>query len=542
MKPFSGKSYIYMPIVFASLIVVGMFVGRALNFGSTGFSDVKSATLTADESFKKIGQVLRYINTQYVDTINYSQLTEKTVNDLLQNLDPHSVYISATDLNEVNEGLEGNFYGIGIEFNLFNDTIRVISVISGGPAAQAGILSGDKIIKVDNEIVAGTQIKTRDVFKKLRGEEGTKVKVLVLRSSASNAIEYTLTRGEIPLYSVDASYMLGPNVGYIKISRFAEKTYTEFMEAAAKLQHSGMQQLVIDLRGNGGGLLDVAVQIADEFLEKGKLIVFTEGKSSPKKNHTATSTGKYEATPLYILIDENSASASEIIAGTMQDNDRATIVGRKSFGKGLVQNQFELPDGSAIRLTVARYYTPTGRCIQKSYANGTEKYYNDEESYAGGELLNKDSIHFPDSLKYKTPKGKIVYGGGGIMPDVFVPLDTSNQTDYFNALYYKGVVSDFCFRYADNNRSDLSAKGMDVFIKNFTVSEKMIADFAAFAQQQGVEKKNNELNRALPILKKYLKSGIARNVWGNKAFYPIFNSDDNTIQQTMLTISSGNMQ
>lgn len=453
----SGRSYIYMPIVFALLLIVGMYIGQSLDF-NTNYADSDGAEITAEDAYKKIGQVLKYVNTEYVDSINNDELTEKTVNDLLQNLDPHSTYISAKELKEVNEGLEGNFQGVGIEYNIFDDTIRVVTVIAGGPAADVGIMAGDKIIKVDGENVAGVKIKSKDVTKRLRGDGGTKVRVLIMRNNQKQLTEYAITRGEIPLYSVDISYMLDAKTGYIKLSRFAETSYEEFMQATAKLKRVGMQQLIFDLRGNGGGLLDIAVQIADEFLENEKLIVYTKGKSTATKNYNATKKGQYENLPLVILIDENSASASEILAGCLQDNDRATIVGRRSFGKGLVQHQLDLPDGSAIRLTIARYYTPTGRCIQKPYDKGTEEYYKDEEDrYESGELLNKDSIHFADSLKFKTPKGKVVYGGGGIMPDVFVPLDTMGRSKYLNEIYYNGIITDFCFEYADKHRAELMA-------------------------------------------------------------------------------------
>src|SRR3954471_4115693 len=412
------KFYIYLPIVFALVLLLGILIGRT--FGFTSRNGIIS--INSKNPYNKIDEILHYINEQYVDTVNNKQLVEKTITTMLQNLDPHSSYLTAEDAKSNNEPLQGNFEGIGIEFNIVEDTIRVLSAIPGGPSELVGIQAGDKIVEVEGKKVAGIKITNKDVLAKLKGPGETKVKVGILRRGKSAIQNFTITRGTIPIYSVDVSYMLTPKIGYIKISRFATDTYNEYLKAFDKLQKMGMQQLVIDLRGNGGGYLNTAVSLADEFLPKGKEIVYTIGKARPRTDYKATEKGHFENGKLVILIDDGSASASEILAGAMQDNDRATIIGRRSFGKGLVQEQSEFSDGSAMRLTIARYYTPTGRCIQKTYSNGLEDYYKEEYSrYNSGELENVDSIKINDSLKYTTPGGKIVYGGGGIIPDVFVP-------------------------------------------------------------------------------------------------------------------------
>ncbi|MEW6467831.1 MAG: S41 family peptidase [Bacteroidota bacterium] len=526
-----GRAYIYLPIVFALLIVAGMFLGRMLNF-TTGKSQGQAyENLPPDE---KISEVLKYITEHYVDSVDHSDITEKAIEDLLHNLDPHSSYISAKELKDINEQLEGNFEGIGIEFNIVRDTICVVSVIAGGPSQKAGLLAGDKIITVEGKTVAGTNVKNKDVTSLLRGPKGTDVKVGVMRNNQPKLIGFVITRDEIPLYSLDVAYMLDDNTGYIKLSRFAETSYIEFMEAIQKLRKEGMKDLVFDLRGNGGGLLNIAVDIADEFLEKGKMIVYTEGRHSMRKNYTATSKGALTAMPVVVLIDENSASASEIVAGALQDNDRGMIMGRRSFGKGLVQQQTQLPDGSAIRLTTARYYTPTGRCIQKPYNKGLDDYYNEEQArFESGELQHADSIKFPDSLKFHTPKGKTVYGGGGIMPDVFVPLDTSGRTPYLSELFYKSVFNQFSFDYADKKRVVLSAAGLNAFRESFRVDETLFREFIQYAEKNGVKRNEAQIKKSEQLIRNYLKASIARSIWNNEGFYPIYNQDDKTMQQAV---------
>ncbi len=418
-NPSIKSSTIYFPIILSVAIIIGIGIGYFFSFKNNNQSQVIS-----NDNKGKIEKVLSYIEQHYVDKIKPDSLSDLTLSALLNNLDPHSEYIPASELQTVNEPLEGNFDGIGVEFNILKDTITVVNPIAGGPSEKVGIKAGDKIIFVNTEKVAGIKISNQQVFKKLRGERGTKVKVKIKRTNSVQLIEFVITRGEIPIYSIDAAYMIKSTIGYIKINRFSASTYKEYLDSFNKLKKSGMKKLIIDVRGNGGGYLNAAVDIIDELLPKGTRIVYTEGQASPRKDYKATDKGGFENEEVVVLIDEGSASASEILAGAIQDNDRGVIIGRRSFGKGLVQEQMEMPDGSALRLTTARYYTPTGRCIQKSYSNGKEKYFEEEfNRYENGELLSVDSIKFADSLKFKTPSGKIVYGGGGIMPDIFIALD-----------------------------------------------------------------------------------------------------------------------
>ncbi|MGZ4060673.1 MAG: S41 family peptidase, partial [Bacteroidia bacterium] len=479
------KFYIYLPVIFALVLILGIFIGSTFSPGNTDGSIV----LNRKNKSSKIDEVVNYVKSQYVDTIKEDELIDKTIESMLQNLDPHSAYITAAELASTNEPLQGNFEGIGVEFNIVDDTIRVIAVVPGGPSEKVGVEAGDKIIKVDGKVVAGKKITNKQVMENLKGTGGTKVKVTMMRRGRPGLIDFTITRGTIPIYSIDVAYMVSPKTGYIKISRFAATTYDEYMEAFHKLQKQGMEQLIVDLRGNGGGYLNTAVDIADEFLSDGKEVVYTIGKARPRTDYKATAKGSFEHGKLTVLIDDGSASASEILSGALQDNDRATIIGRRSFGKGLVQEQSEFTDGSAIRLTIARYYTPTGRCIQKSYANGLEAYYDEENSrYANGELENADSIKINDSLKYKTPAGKIVYGGGGITPDVFVPLDTTGRSHYLTEVLYNGIISDFAFEYSDKERVKLKEyKTVENYNKSFEITQAILNDFIAFAEKNKVK-------------------------------------------------------
>lgn len=526
------KFYIYLPLVFALVLVLGIFIGQLFNLNNrTNF-----ITVNTNNQYNKIEEILHYISDQYVDTINPKDLTEKTITTMLQNLDPHSSYLTSEELRANNEPLQGNFEGIGIEFNIVEDTIRVLSALAGGPSERVGIQAGDKIVEVDGKKVAGVKISNKDVLSKLKGQGGTKVKVGILRRGKVKLQNFTITRGTIPIYSVDVSYMLTPRIGYIKISRFAADTYKEYMKAFEKLRQQGMQELVIDLRGNGGGYLNTAVSIADEFLPAGKEIVYTIGKARPRVDYKASEKGSFEDGKLIILIDDGSASASEILAGAMQDNDRATIVGRRSFGKGLVQEQSEFSDGSAMRLTIARYYTPTGRSIQKTYAHGTEDYYKEEYNrYATGEMESADSIKITDTIKFKTPGGKIVYGGGGIIPDVFVPIDTSGRSHYLAEVMYNGLVNDFAFDYADKQRAKLKEAypSVELFDKDFTISPVVFHDFIAYAEKNGVKPNEKQVRISEHLLKLQLKALIARNIWNNSGFYPILQKNDNVLNKAL---------
>jgi carboxyl-terminal processing protease len=525
------KLYVYLPVIFALVLILGIFIGST--FHPTNTTDILA--FNGKNKSNKIDEVVNYVKSQYVDTIKEDQLIDKTIEAMLQNLDPHSAYISAAELSSTNEPLQGNFEGIGVEFNVVDDTIRVIAAIPGGPSEKVGVEAGDKVIKVDGKLVAGVKITNKQVMEKLKGTGGTKVKVSMMRGGKPKLLDFTITRGTIPIYSIDVAYMVSPKTGYIKISRFAATTYDEYMGAFEKLQKQGMQQLIIDLRGNGGGYLDTAVDIADEFLAEGKEVVYTIGKARPRTDYKATSKGNFEHGKLTVLIDDGSASASEILSGALQDNDRATIIGRRSFGKGLVQEQSEFTDGSAIRLTIARYYTPTGRCIQKSYANGLEAYYGEADSrYEHGELENADSIKINDSLKFKTPSGKIVYGGGGITPDVFVPLDTTGRTIYLSEILYNGIVNDFAFQYSDKERTKLKAyKTIENYNKSFEITPGILNDFIAFAEKNKVKRNDKEIKESEGIIKNQIKALIARNIWNNEGFYEVIQTQDNVLKKAV---------
>ena len=527
------KKNVFLPFWFSLILVVGIIFGIYLSSRFNG--NTKQGKASSPKS-DKITQLLNYIQREYVDTINNERLVDSAIESLLSSLDPHSAYIPASELAEMNEPLQGNFDGIGIEFNILDDTIYVVSALSGGPSEALGIRSGDRIISVDGKNVAGIKITNNDVIKKLRGIGGTKVNVEILRRGSKNVLKFTITRGKIPIYSVDVSYMVDNSVGYIKISRFAQTTYDEFMDALDKLKKSGMKKLVLDLRGNPGGLLNIATELTDEFLPSNKLIVFTKGKSRPKEEVFSTSGGSWEKEPLVVLIDEGSASASEILAGALQDNDRATIVGRRSFGKGLVQEQSDFPDGSAVRLTIARYYTPTGRSIQKPYVLGHQKEYAEEEwdRFKHGELLNSDSIKFNEKDKFKTPKGKIVYGGGGIMPDVFVGLDTTNRSTYLTELYISGAINQFALNYYENHKSEfLSFLSPKDFNAKYFVANELLNSLSDFAEKKEVKKISSQLNYSRDIIKRQLKASFARIIWKNEGYYFVMNESDITIKKSL---------
>lgn len=528
----------FLPIILSFVLVLGIWLGYFLNNRINSGAGPKQSYHSGTN--EKINSLLDYIEYQYVDTINKNRLVEKTVTAMLQSLDPHSSYIAASEFNSVNEPLEGNFDGIGIEFNIIKDTIRVIAPISGGPSEKTGIRAGDRLVKVEGLNMAGVKVTNKEVFDKLRGKSGTIVKVSVLRSGVSKLLDFNITRGAIPLYSLDASYMLDPTIGYIKISKFAATTYQEYLKAFNDLSQKGMKKLILDLRGNPGGYLNAAVDISDEFLSSGQQIVYTEGKANPKKTYKATQHGSFENNPLVILIDEGSASASEIVAGAIQDNDRGTIIGRRSFGKGLVQDQLQLPDGSAIRLTIARYYTPTGRCIQKPYSEDKDQYYNEEyDRYQNGELVNQDSIKLDKTKQFKTPEGKTVYGGGGIMPDVFVPIDTTKTNTFLNKVFYTGVINTFSFEYADNNRSKLKTYGSALkFINEFEVNNSILDQFYAYCSNQKLTLENTALKeKTNEALKPYLKAFIGRDVFDKDAYYPIINKKDKCILKAVEVLS-----
>ena len=525
-----NKLKIWLPLLFAVLIALGIYIGMRMN---EPYRHANSLFSFRTGQFNKINDVINYINMEYVDTVNQKKLVESTIEDMLHQLDPHSAYIPADELQASNEPLEGNFDGIGIEFHLQNDTIMVVTAISGGPSDALGIQAGDRIVKVNGKNVANIHITSTQVMQALRGSGGTKVKVTISRYG--QLTDYMITRGKIPIYSVDVSYMLNPQTGYIKVSHFGEHTYEEYLEGFMKLKELGMKNLVLDLRGNPGGYLKTAIQLADEFLPDKKLIVYTEGRSRPKEKYLATSRGYFEEGSLVVLIDEGSASASEIVSGAVQDWDRAILVGRRSFGKGLVQEQSEFPDGSAIRLTIARYFTPTGRCIQKPYEDNYEQYENELlDRYKKGELISSDSIHFSDSLKFTTPGGHTVYGGGGIMPDVFVGLDTSGSSNYYSSISSKGLVNEFAYNYLDDNRKTFKKyKTFDEYNKSFIVNGQILNEFISYAEKKGVKPKAEEIATSSEIICTQLKALIARQIWKNDGFYAVIHSLDVTLKKAV---------
>lgn len=519
---------IALPLIIASVLAIGLYFGQKLAPQQTTllFSD------TGLSQNDKLHQVMQYIESDYVDSVKQQKIIENTINEILQNLDPHSYYIPKKDYHAMNDPLEGNFEGIGIEFRIQEDTVMVVQPIGGGPSEKVGIQAGDRIIAVEGEDITGKEINNRKVIKLLKGPKGTEVNVSIKRNKQPELIDFAIQRDKIPLHSIDAAYMIDSQVGYIKILRFAKTTYDEFKQSVDKLKNRGMQKLVLDLRNNSGGFMQSAIKIADEFLPEDQLIVFTKGKARNRKDFYASSKGELEETSVTVLINEASASASEILAGALQDNDHGTIIGRRSFGKGLVQEGIQWPDGSAMRLTVARYYTPTGRSIQKSYENGLEEYNKEAfNRYQNGEMLSADSIDFPDSLKYITKGGKVLYGGGGIKPDIFVPLDTSQTSKFFGQLNFQGIFYQFAFQYVDKNRESLEKKYSEkTYFNDFRVSEKLLQDFFSFAEEKEIQLNEKEAERSSNLIDNRIKAYIGRNLWGDNLFYQIINQEDEVVK------------
>ncbi len=492
---------------------------------------------------QKFASALQIINFAYVDTIDESRLVEKAIIATLKELDPHSQYISKKDLRSANEPLEGNFDGIGISFQIYHDTILVISPVPGGPAEKLGIMAGDKIVKINGQSSVGTAVDNNYVFQRLRGDKGTLVDISVARKGRKKLIDYTIKRDRIPINSIDASFMANPQIGYIKLNRFSRTTMDEFRKAIGELKDLGMENLILDLRGNSGGYLDVAIDLSDEFLGPGKLVLYTEGTSSPQRKYKSSFRGGFESGKVVVLLDEGSASASEIVAGALQDWDRGLIVGRRSFGKGLVQRPYYLPDSSVIRLTVARYYTPTGRCIQKPYKQGYDEYHDDlAERLAAGELTDSDKINFPDSLKYYTPNKRVVYGGGGIMPDVFVPWDSTQYTDFYVDLLSRNLFNDFVLSYIERERNTLWGKypTFDQFNSRFDVENKFFKEFLDFAAVDGIVPKENELNLSSRLIRYQLKALIARNLFEFKSYFQVLSDIDDGYQKAMQVLRQDN--
>ena len=485
---------------------------------------------------QKLGTTLYLIENFYVDTANIDKVTEDAIIAALKELDPHSAYISKKDVEKANEPLVGSFEGIGVTFQLIRDTITVISPTAGGPSEKVGIMAGDQFIKIDGEDSFGKKVDNEYVQKHLRGKKGTKVTVSVKRGDDKELIDFEITRDKIPLNSINAAYMLDNHVGYIKLDRFAQESATEFKEAYAKLQAQGMESLIFDLRGNTGGYLNTAIEMVDQFLTEDKLIVFTEGIHSPRQEWRSTKGGLYTTGKLVVLIDEGSASASEILSGAIQDHDRGVVIGRRSFGKGLVQRPFNLPDGSQIRLTTSRYHTPSGRCIQRPYEKGVEDYAKEmTKRLEHGEYYHADSIHFPDSLKFKTDGGRTVYGGGGIMPDIFIPVDTSYNSKLYTNLVRKGALNRFTTDYALKHRDEIKAQYGDFerFNKDYTVGKDLIEGLKKAAQDAKVEWNDEQFAHSKKFILLQTKALIARNVWETGMYYQVMAATDPGIQKAM---------
>lgn len=520
-----------LPVIIALAIVAGMFVNSLFLQRSPAVID-RDVFLPVQGS--KLDMILNMINFSYVDTVDIQEIEENAIPQVLKDLDPHTVYIPAKDMQRVTEEMTGNFGGIGVQFYKYRDTVTVVKVVPGGPSEKAGLQDGDRIVQVDDSVVAGRKMDTDQIMKLMRGEIGTRVTLTLVRHGEKKPIVKTVTRGNIPIKSVAVDYMLNDTTGYVKVNTFGMHTYEEFMMALKNLEEQGMKHLIVDLRANEGGILPVAIRMIQEFLPAGKLILYTQGKSSPRMDYNSNGEGQYQQLPLTVLIDELSASASEIFAGAIQDNDRGTIVGRRSFGKGLVQEQRPLPDGSALRLTVARYYIPSGRSIQKPYDQGKEKYYSDlAERWLRGEFEQKDSIHFDEKLKYQTVGGRTVYGGGGVMPDVFVPADTTGGSKYLNQVTRKQVLYEYTFDFMDRHRHEMKDikdyKALLAYLQPYDLVEEMVV----YAEKQGIKRDPAGIRESYDLMNNTIQAFIGRHVLDDAGFYPIFNLRDNTLKKAL---------
>lgn len=527
MKP--NKSNRLTPLLMALCVVIGILVGT---FYANHFSGNRLNIINSGSN--RLNNLLHIIDDQYVDKVNIDSLVDKAIPQILADLDPHSVYISAKDVQQATDDLKGSFSGVGIEFVIRDDTIRVQGVVKNGPAEQAGILAGDKIVSVDGKPFVGKVVTNSEAMRRLKGPKDTKVKIGVVRYGQKKVKQFTITRGDIPQKSISAAYMLDENTGYIKIKNFGENTYPELLIALAKLSQEGFGNLVIDLRDNTGGYLNSAVQMANEFLPKNRLIVYTEGRRSPRQDFKSDGRGSYQNIPLVVLINEASASASEIFAGAMQDNDRATIIGRRSFGKGLVQKQMDFPDGSMIRLTVARYYTPSGRCIQKPYVSGDNQDYEEDliVRYQHGEFFSQDSIKHTGPA-YHTVIGRTVYGGGGITPDIFIPEDTVDYTSYFKEAVMSGLILQFAFEYTDKYRPKLSSFETMPELSAYLDKQNTVDKFASYADKNGLRRRNLLIKKSHHLLERFINSRIIYNIMDEEDWIEYLNLDDNVIKAAL---------
>lgn len=523
-----------MPLALAVCLVAGILIGTfyANHFSGNRLNIINNST-------NKINDLLRIIDDQYVDTVNMADMVEEVMPLVLSELDPHSAYISAKDARASVEDLKGSFSGIGVTFTIQHDTIHIINVIKGGPSEKVGLLAGDRIVEIDGKPYVGKGINNEGAMKRLKGEKDTKVKLGIKRTGEKKLLSFTVTRGDIPVHSIEATYMLTPETGYIKVKKFGETTYPELLVSLAKLNQEGFKNLVIDLRGNEGGYMHSAIQMVNTFLPKNRLILYTQGRKSPREEYFSDGQGTFQQIPLVVLVDEGSASASEIFAGAIQDNDRGTIIGRRSFGKGLVQQPIEFRDGSIVRLTIARYYTPSGRCIQKPYEKGKSDAYENDliERYERGEFFSKDSIH-QKGPEYKTRIGRTVYGNGGIMPDIFIPEDTSNTTSYFKEALLSGLVYQFAFDYSDKNRTELNKLSLKEMI-DFLDRDRLLEKFAAFAQKRGLKRRNLMLYKSRKLFELNIYAAIINNIKDTNDFYEYLNSNDPAVLRAIEVLKKG---
>ena len=523
------KKYI-LPTITVIAVALGIAIGAALSQNASAQRIVfQNGTLQLEQS--KVDRLLQLMQSAYVDPIDVDSITDEVMTELVQKLDPHSAYIPKEDLEMVNSELAGSFSGIGVQFSIQQDTVRIVSVIAGGPSEGVGVLAGDKLVTVDDSLFVGKKMNNEKVMKTLRGKKGTQVKLGILRAGSPEMLYFTITRGDIPVTSVDAKFIIeskGEKIGFVRVNKFGETTYKEFITALANLDAQGATSYIVDLRENSGGYMDQAIRMANEFLQRGELIVYSEGRAYPRYEATANGTGRFKGAPLVVLIDNFSASASEIFAGAMQDNDRATIVGRRSFGKGLVQQQMPFDDGSAVRLTVARYYTPSGRCIQKPYTLGDQDDYSKdlEERWEHGEFFSADSIHFSDTTTYRTKAGRVVHGGGGIMPDVFVGRDTTLNTPWYNRCVNLAYTYQFAYQYTDKHRKELSAYKDWQSLEKYLNKQNILREFVSFAKDKGVEPDEAQIQKSRPLMTRLLNAYIVRDVLGDEGFFPLFERDD----------------
>ena len=526
----------FIPFLLAICLIAGIAIGK---FYANHFSGNKLGIINT--SSNKLNALLRIIDDQYVDTVNMGELVEEAMPQILSELDPHSSYIPAKDLEAVNADLKGSFSGIGIQFTIQNDTIHVNSVIQGGPSEKVGLMAGDRIVEVDDSAFVGKIVTNSEAMKRLKGEKGSKVKLGVYRPGEKDLLHFTVIRGNIPVKSIDAAYMINKKVGYIKVNKFGETTYPELLIALAKLNQKNCEGLIVDLRGNTGGYMAAAIQMVNEFLPNNRLIVYTQGRKSPREDYNSNGTGSNQKMPLVVLVDEGSASASEIFAGAIQDNDRGTIVGRRSFGKGLVQQPIEFSDGSAIRLTIARYYTPSGRCIQKPYEKGKESEYELDllTRYEHGEFFSADSIKQDETEVYHTRLGRPVYGGGGIMPDIFVPQDTTGMTSYFRMAANRGLIIRYTFDYTDQNRSTLQKYDTPEKMEAYLKGQNLLNKFAAWAEKKGLKRRNNLMMKSRRLFEMSLYGNIIYNMLGMEAYVEYLNESDKTVLKAVEILEKG---